>query len=405
MRLARIPHLDTVDFDRSAIGDEGVRALAVSKSIHSFFLDYTGVTDAGLAALADVPEIRRLSVKGQRGVTDAGVTQLPLNRVEYLNLSRTRCGDGSLDYMRGRWADVATLGGDRPTITADLYDLLFTDEGLAHLGSAPALDLLKIGAVPVTGAGFAAFARPGEPRPGGGGELEIDAKFCPLTPAGAAALGTVPRLTRLELAGPEATDAVLAGLAGAHRLQRLRLRDAPATGVGFAALSDCRGLTELTLDDLAVTDDGLRAIGTLPAIQTLRVSNGYASDQFWAGLAEARTLTSVSFTSTSVGGPGLAGFARHRGPRRAHRGPGRASSETTLAPLWHAALRAAPQRDWLTGWELPSTPQKPSLRAVCRLQGALARPLPALLWTAAEIRVRVPALGAPECRITRATPA
>jgi len=64
--LAKMPNLEHLDLRGTAVGDDGVRALASLSKLHTLSLYGTGVTDAGLEALRGLPSLRRVYVGGPK---------------------------------------------------------------------------------------------------------------------------------------------------------------------------------------------------------------------------------------------------------------------------------------------------------------------------------------------------
>jgi uncharacterized membrane protein/mono/diheme cytochrome c family protein len=69
--LAKMPKLEHLDLRGTAVGDEGVRALASLSNLQTLSLYGTRVTDAGLEALRGLPSLRRVYLGGTR-VTGPG---------------------------------------------------------------------------------------------------------------------------------------------------------------------------------------------------------------------------------------------------------------------------------------------------------------------------------------------
>ncbi len=89
-----------MSLQRGEVGDEDVALLPdMAKTLVWLNLSHTAVTDRGLAALADLTELRRLHLAGT-GITDAGLQHLRgLDRLEYLNLYGTRVSDAGLIHI------------------------------------------------------------------------------------------------------------------------------------------------------------------------------------------------------------------------------------------------------------------------------------------------------------------
>jgi mono/diheme cytochrome c family protein/uncharacterized membrane protein len=83
--LARMPNLERLDLRGTAVGDDGVRAVAGLKNLKTLNLYGTRVTDEGLKALEGLPSLRRLYV-GATPVTEPGLNALRKARRE-LNIT------------------------------------------------------------------------------------------------------------------------------------------------------------------------------------------------------------------------------------------------------------------------------------------------------------------------------
>src|SRR6266496_3324569 len=81
--LAKMPKLEHLDLRGTAVGDDGVRALASLSSLQTLNLYGTGVTDAGLEALRGLPSLRRVYVGGTK-VTGPGRDALRKARPQLL---------------------------------------------------------------------------------------------------------------------------------------------------------------------------------------------------------------------------------------------------------------------------------------------------------------------------------
>ncbi len=69
--VAEMPNLERLDLRGTAVGDEGVRTLAGLPKLETLGLYGTGVTDAGLEALQELPSLERVYLGGT-SVTEAG---------------------------------------------------------------------------------------------------------------------------------------------------------------------------------------------------------------------------------------------------------------------------------------------------------------------------------------------
>ena len=108
--LARIAELDDVTGLALAgsrqLTDDGVRQLARMPQLQYLNLSgYPGgrLTDRGLEVLRHLPDLRTFEMTWQRGITDAGVSNLRFcDRLERVNLMGSPTGDGAIEALRGK---------------------------------------------------------------------------------------------------------------------------------------------------------------------------------------------------------------------------------------------------------------------------------------------------------------
>ena len=112
---------------------------AVPLEIQAIKLDGSGVRDADLAALADVPDILDLSL-ANTPITDAGLVHLEkLRRLQRLNLSKTGVKSAGLEAVK-RLSALVELNLDGTEID---------DQGLRKLSSMPRLERLFLTDTPI----------------------------------------------------------------------------------------------------------------------------------------------------------------------------------------------------------------------------------------------------------------
>lgn len=185
----------------------------------------------------------------------------------------------------------------------DLRGCAVGDAGIAHLGGLKQLNAIKFSgkdaATQVTDAAMKTLA-------GIKTLEEIALDFLPITDRGVAALGGLPKLSDLYLAGTQVTDEAAQTLASFSALKKLRIASTPFGNDGLAELAGLTQLVELDLSECAAIDDA--ALGTLGGFAKLSKLNLYATsvgDGDWGQLAGATKLQWLNVDKTNVGDSSL----------------------------------------------------------------------------------------------------
>lgn len=241
----------------------------LSPETTSLDLSFSPVTDAGIAALAACPRLRRVDLMG------------------------TATGDGAIRALAGM---------------ADLCDFrsgnAVTDEGLALLRDFPAfaewrdgpreMALLAFDARPnylllrgtFTDAGLASLANLD-----GLFALNLDSDRLSITGRGLEPLAALPHL---EWLGFDATDESMPHVAALPHLRFLMCQDTKATDKGFTALSRCETLEYLWGRRCHnLTSRGFRALSTMPTLRALSVSCLNVEDDGLATLPDFPALVEL----------------------------------------------------------------------------------------------------------------
>ena len=145
--LAKLPALQKLSLDGTAVTDEGMKALQRIPSLQSLSLSATRVSAAGLGPLTTLPALTRVEMMGcsLTQADFAAIGKLPaletlvLNRVLELN-------DAGLDLI----CEATTLKALHLKECVGL-----TDKGLAALAKAPGLEELYLNKANITGVGLA----------------------------------------------------------------------------------------------------------------------------------------------------------------------------------------------------------------------------------------------------------
>ena len=144
--LASLTNLGNLKIHCPSVKGPGLAYLRGLTRLKYLILDGSGVDD--LAALAPLPNLRILSLRGTP-LDDAGIARLPdLRSLPLLSLSDTSVGDAGL--ARRRRALRQPGGSTSRTVT---------DAGLIHLAGLSHLELLDLSRTAITDAGVAQVAR------------------------------------------------------------------------------------------------------------------------------------------------------------------------------------------------------------------------------------------------------
>jgi Leucine-rich repeat (LRR) protein len=165
-------------------------------NLQELSLGDTKVTDKGIGIMENfMPQLQRLDLTGNEGITDKGIESLVKLPLERLYVSRTKVTDASMESVRKlRKLEELYCGNNA-----------VTDQGVANLKGMPYLKVLAL----------------------------ADSQ---LTDKGLATLGSLKKLEFLVLDRTKVTDAGMAYLKGLTGLQRLRLAGTSVTAEGEATL-------------------------------------------------------------------------------------------------------------------------------------------------------------------------
>ncbi|MCB1278843.1 lectin-like protein, partial [Prosthecobacter sp.] len=160
---------------------------------------------------------------------------------------------------------------------------------------------------PLKDADFAAFAGLRDLR-----RVHIRPAKPSLSDAAFAFLSSNSDLTWVNLDGvPDVTDAVLAHLAGARKLDYLSIQNAGQfTGRGLDKLACTSSLTTLEVMGSGLSDDGMRALANFRKLLTLHMNSKSVTDVGFAALAEVSSLNALNLTGTTFGDESAGSLAK-----------------------------------------------------------------------------------------------
>jgi hypothetical protein len=301
-RLAGLGGLTTLAITNSGIGDAAVETIAASfpDLVDLDLSSNTNLTGAAMKSIASLPKLERLTL-----------VQTRFNDLNFRRLSKLAALK-AVDLRGNMEAGDMTLGvlGGLPGLRAVKHrSSVVTDEGLAELAKAAALDSLLAQDFAITSASgqhLAALANLASLEIfrcqgfGSDGVLALAPlkKLARLTlrdlpevgDAGLAVLAELPALKRLylhELAS--VGDAGLAHLAGAKGLEVLDIWSVPKmTDNSTAVIAGLTDLRELSIRETGVTEVSLAALAALPKLESLTFKNGAVSPELAAKLKAAK---------------------------------------------------------------------------------------------------------------------
>lgn len=203
----------------------------------------------------------------------------PPGRVDKQQLARMKRFDGleSIALQRPELSDedMALFTAWPRLWMVSITDAPITDAGAAHLGSLPRLDNLELNGTEITGKDFAQMPM-------------------------------ARRLLSLSLDNAPAGDELLAGVSRFTTLYELHLNRTKVTSQGLAHLRSSMSLRELSLADAQISDLGLADLAAIPRLARLDVSGTPITDAGISALTSAASLADLDLSRTQVTDAGLA---------------------------------------------------------------------------------------------------
>jgi hypothetical protein len=307
--LTKLQILNCRAFDDAMVADlEGLRGLT------SLAITNSGITDTAVATIAAAfPDLVELDLSSNTNLTGAAMKSIAsLAKLERLSLVQTRFNDlntrrlaklgdlKALDLRGNMEAGDMTLGvvGGLPKLRAFKHrSTVVTDDGLAELAAAPALDSLLAQDFAITNASGPHLAAMKNLT-----SLEIF-RCQGFGTEGVLALAPLDKLARLTLRDlPEVGDAGLAVLADLPALKRLYLHELASVGdAGLTHLFAAKNLEVLDIWSVPkMTDATVAVIAKLPNLKELSIRETGCTEQALEKLAAIPTLESLTFKNAAV---------------------------------------------------------------------------------------------------------
>ncbi len=296
------------------LDDAMVASLTGLTGLTSLAITNSGITDAGVATIAEsFPGLVELDLSSNTNLTGAAMKSVAsLAKLEKLSLVQTRFNDlnfrrlsklGELQAvdLRGNMeAGDMTLGvlGRLPGLRAVKHrSSVVTDEGLAELAKAAALDSLLAQDFAITNASGQHLAALTNLT-----SLEIF-RCQGFGTDGVLALAPLVKLNRLTLRDlPEVGDPGLAVVASLPALKRIYLHELASVGdSGLAHLAGSQGLEVLDIWSVPkMTDASVAVIAGLPNLRELSIRETGVTEKSLAALAALPKLESLTFKNAAV---------------------------------------------------------------------------------------------------------
>lgn len=240
--LQNMKNLSRLRMDGCEVSDEGLAIIGGFTKLESLMLERGTMTDAGMAHLSDLAQLRWLNLRDCVKIGDTGIAHLrPLVRMTYLKLDGTRITDRGIAHL-APLARLSHLG---------LSNTAITDAGVEALGNRPKLWQLNLDGTKITDASLEHLSTfP---------ELEdIRLSNTAITDAGLKHLGGMTHLTSLKINGTKITDSGMSHLANLTDLRTLAIGNTDVTGKGLQHLQGAKKLWDIHIDESGVTDEDVR---------------------------------------------------------------------------------------------------------------------------------------------------
>lgn len=248
--LANVENLKSLSLKRAVISADAAEYLPALAGLEWLSCEETAIGDAQLEAISQLKRLKRLYL-GDSRVTGAGLPHLSgLVELEYLSLKNLRIASEDLRALT-RLPKLDQLGLDETKLT---------DAGLAQAAEIPRLHTLWINRAQVTDEGLASLVK-------------------------------LEQLRTLYIADTKLTGSGLGALVGHNDLLLLSCTNAPIDDAGLEQIARFPNLENLVLDGTRITDDGLRHLCAMANLRTLCLRDTQITD---AGLKHLHVLTNLS---------------------------------------------------------------------------------------------------------------
>jgi Leucine-rich repeat (LRR) protein len=223
--------LTALQLEYTQVTDAGLAQVAQMQRLTEVSLCHSAIGDGAIPLLAKLPDLTTLYLSNTK-LSEAGLKRLDeLGKVAILALRDLPVTDNVMPHL----AELSCL------VNLDLTGAKITDAGLVHLAKLKLLQVLDLNKTALTDGGLKNFA---------GLQLLFRLKLdgTQIKGDGLRALAELPKLQDLSLADTPLTDAAVELLAGMKELRHLSVRNTQLTPSGIArlrrALPQCKVVNE-----------------------------------------------------------------------------------------------------------------------------------------------------------------
>lgn len=303
--LAKLPRLEklslySVNADGPGLGDDAIRSLVGLESLRDLSIAQCGTTDAGAKLLEKLPQLTSLSLGQEGRLTDEALKSVAkLPRLKSLSLA-SYVGTERLGRMQFSATGIRQLKGLKELESLHL---------VGHVVPADALDFPKLTSLSLGhfGVGDAVAAKVGELR-----ELRyLELSYCRIGDAGLKHIATLPELRSFDISSATITDAGIGHFRAHKRLEHVTLRATDLTDKSLEHLAQIESVTRLDLYGSGQSGvapgrnfgiAGLQQLKKLPKLDALWLTNFDIPGGGYVGLKELKHLRELTFMMSNITG-------------------------------------------------------------------------------------------------------
>ena len=293
--IGALPEMHHFQLRGNWLDHDGFTKLSGNQVLQHVWLSFNQVRDSDLAVVGTMPNVRELHITGfDAVVTDAGIASLDdLEELRSLQIDGCRCTDVAAQHLAKHPKLVAIhLTGGR-----------FTDESTAWLSKLTQLKQLSLSDTQIGDAGLANLSELTNLTSLGLGGSRI-------TDAGLVHLREMKGLESLDVGRTQVHGPGLVHLTELPKLQYLGVNSTQVTDSDLAYFTPLTHLETLSLMVSKVTDDGMVAFDLPPGVKEVHLPVTSIGDRTLQKLSGYPNLTHVWVSNTKVTPQGIADFKK-----------------------------------------------------------------------------------------------